>query len=69
MTDSEALRDVIAKKGIKYSFLAKEIGITPYCLKKKIDNENDFKGKEIAVISQVLSLTNKQRDNIFFANV
>lgn len=69
MTNSELLRQTIRAKGLKYSFIAQEVGITPYCLRKKIDNENDFKGREIAAISKLLSLTDKERDTIFFASV
>ncbi len=67
MTDSTALREIIKSKGIKYVYIAQELGITPYCLQRKIDNDNDFKGKEIAAISQILALSNQQRDAIFFA--
>lgn len=67
MTDSLQLRNVIKKKGYKYKFIAAELGITPYCLQKKIDNITDFKGKEIVKITSILDLSTIQRDEIFFA--
>ena len=42
MTDSVALREWIQRHGLKYNAIAAIIGITPYSLQKKIDNETDF---------------------------
>ena len=67
MTDSLKLRNEIKKRGYKYKFIAAELGITPYCLQKKIDNITDFKGKEIVKISCILELSPVLRDEIFFA--
>ncbi len=67
MTDTELLRRVIAKSGLKYQFLAAYIGITPYGLQKKIENESEFKASEIDRLSSALKLSNAMRDKIFFA--
>lgn len=69
MTDTQSLRQIIESKGLKYNSIAKEIGITPYSLQKKINSQNDFKGREIAIISNLLSLTDQQRNAIFFTTV
>ena len=42
MTNTEMLRDAIKARGLKYNYVAEQLGITPYALQKKIDNENDF---------------------------
>lgn len=68
MTDSKALRCWIAKKGLKLKAIASAIGITPYCLKKKIDNESEFKASEISVFVDVFHMTREDRDAIFFAS-
>lgn len=67
MTDSKKLREAVKKRGYKYKYIAANLGITPYCLQKKIDNITDFKGKEIVKITYILELTPQQRDEIFFA--
>lgn len=67
MTDSAALRDAVAKSGIKYRKIADEMGITAYTLQKKIDNETEFKASEIVKLSALLSLDDATRSAIFFA--
>lgn len=66
MTNTEMLRDTIKAKGLKYNYVAEQLGITPYALQKKIDNENDFWAREIYVLTSVLGLSRKERDEIFF---
>ncbi len=66
MTNTEMLRDTIKAKGLKYNYVAEQLGITPYALQKKIDNENDFWAREIYVLTSVLGLSRKERDDIFF---
>lgn len=67
MTNTKLLRDTIKSKGLKYSYIADQLSITPYGLQKKIDNESDFWAKEICILTSVLGLTRKERDDIFFA--
>ena len=68
LTDSAELRREIKERGLKYSFIAKELGLTPYGLQKKIDNLTEFKASEIDSFTKLLKLTNKRRDEIFFAS-
>ena len=65
MTDSTILKKVIQKKGQK--IIAKNLGISPSLLEKKIENRADFKASEIEGISGLLELSPKQRERIFFA--
>ena len=67
MTDSSALRNAVKKSGLKYFKIAGEMGISPYALQKKIDNETEFKASEIVKLSTLLSLTESERSEIFFA--
>lgn len=67
MTNSALFREAVAKAGIKYKFLAKSLGITPYGLQKKIDNQSEFKASEIYTASKVLNLSEQDRNSIFFA--
>lgn len=67
MTDTYELRREIEKAGIKYKFLAEQLGITTYGLQKKIENVNEFKASEIEKLSDILSLSVEKRMSIFFA--
>lgn len=67
MTDTMALRKAIEKSGLKYGRIAKEMGISPYSLQKKIDNIVEFKASEIKKLSSLLSLSDAERSSIFFA--
>ncbi|MBS7225400.1 MAG: toxin-antitoxin system, antitoxin component, Xre family protein [Clostridiaceae bacterium] len=67
MTDTKLLREAIESRGLKYKYIAEELGITPYGLQKKIENESDFKAKEILALTRILGLSRKERDRIFFA--
>lgn len=67
MTNSSRFRAVVAERGMKYKFLAQELGLSPYGLQKKIDNDSEFKASEIEKLSILLSLPKDKRDDIFFA--
>lgn len=66
MTNSARFREAVAESGVKYKFLARSLGITPYGLQKKIENKSEFKASEIYIISEVLSLSEADRNCIFF---
>lgn len=67
MTDTALFREKVQTSGLKYNFLAKNLGITTEGLRKKIKNEVEFKPSEIVVLCKLLNMTNKERDRIFFA--
>lgn len=67
MTNSEALRELVKSRGIKYKHIAGQMGITPYCLAKKIDNKVDFKASEITAFCRAIGgMSPKQQMYIFF---
>ena len=67
MTDTNALRGRIKAKGLKFNAIAEKLGITPYCLQRKINNENEFKVSEVDKLSAMLGLTLKETSAIFFS--
>lgn len=67
MTDTRLLRNVIGLNGLKYKYLADELGITAYSLQKKLENDNEFKASEIKRLAEILDLSLKEKDKIFFA--
>lgn len=68
MTNTSLLEQMIEASGYKKSYIAKQIGISAYALAMKINNESEFKAKEITIISKLLKLDLKTKDAIFFAN-
>lgn len=69
MTNTHMLRAIINEKGIKYSKIADELGISSYALQKKIENRNEFKPSEINKLCNILSIKSLQiKENIFFTN-
>lgn len=68
MTDTKRFRCAVTRAGLKYKHIAKQLGITPYGLQKKIDNKSEFKASEIHKLSQILKLADEERSQIFFAS-
>lgn len=66
MTDSKALRDWLTERGIKLKAVALKMGITPYSLSKKINNETEFKASEITIFTSEYGMSATERDKIFF---
>jgi len=67
MVNGPLFRDTVSKKGLKYQYLASEVGLSTYGLQLKIDGKNEFKASEIDKLSCVLKLSSSERDEIFFA--
>ena len=67
MTNTTLLERYIEKSGYKKSFIAKQIGISAYALAMKINNESEFKAREISILCKILNISAKDRDAIFFA--
>lgn len=67
MANSKALRKLVESRGLKYKYIAGQIGITPYCLARKIDNKVDFKAGEIVAFCRAVGgVTPEQQMLIFF---
>lgn len=69
MTDVELLERVIKERGLKYSFLAKELNLSSYGFYCKRKGLNEFTAPEIVKLSELLELTNSLRDQIFLSNL
>lgn len=67
MTNTKDLRGRIKAKGLKYKAISEILGITPYCLQRKIENENEFKVSEVDKLSSMLGLTLQETQDIFFS--
>jgi len=67
MTDTKLLRDIIKTSGLKYAHLARALGLSPFGLQKKIDNDTEFKAGEIKKLCDILRLSLEEKENVFFA--
>ncbi len=68
MTNSEELRNLIKKNGLKLKFVAESIGLSSYGFQLKIDNKKEFKTSEIVAICELLNIKSlEEKERIFFA--
>lgn len=67
MTNTEELLKLIEARGMKMNHIAKQLGLSPAGLHKKIYNEVEFKQTEIVKMCKLLDIkTWKMRELIFF---
>ena len=67
MTNTELLEQYIEKSGYKKSYLAQQIGRTPYGFALKVSNKSEFTANEIETLCKILKIGVKDRMAIFFA--
>ena len=68
MTNTELLKEIIAKSGLKLEYLANRCGITRQSLSNKITNRNIFTAEEISILCKELKIsTLTEKERIFFA--
>lgn len=68
MTDTSKLRERIMQSGLKYKYIAEQMGLTRYGLMQKINNQYDFKSSEIAMLCDILRIESlEEKEKIFFA--
>lgn len=67
MTDIARLREVLARSGFKLQFLADQLGLTRAGFYLKCEGKTEFKQTEIRDLTELLGLSQEERDRIFFA--
>lgn len=68
MTQTELLKEIISKSGLKYGYIAEKVGLTYQGLKNKIENKNLFNVEEVDKLCTILNITDvNQKEKIFFA--
>lgn len=66
MTDTEALVNLIEKSGLKYKYIANQLGISYFSLNRKINNVTEFKTSEVSKLCELLNIDSaKDKENIF----
>jgi len=67
MTDCARLQELVKSSGIKKSFIAEKMGISYQGYVKKESGKSQFLANEIAVLKDVLRLSNKEVAEIFLS--
>lgn len=66
MTDTEALVALIEKSGLKYKYIASQLGISYFSLNRKINNATEFKTSEVSKLCELLNIDSaKEKEQIF----
>ena len=69
MTDTEKLKGKIRASGLRFGYVAEQIGLTPAGFYKKMQNVTEFKASEIQKLCDILKIDDRERSSIFFASV
>lgn len=67
MVNIEALTKKIGESGMTTVFICKKSGIDQRTFYNRLHEKGDFRAKEIMGLCEVLHLSRKERDDIFFA--
>ena len=68
MEHSERLRKAFKDKGLSITFIAKKLNVDRRTVYQRLEDVGSFKAKEIEVLADLLRMSNKERDSIFFSN-
>jgi len=66
MTDTQYLDEIIEKSGLKIGYICKNLGITPKTFIEKRANRSEFTASEIKRLCEILKISTKDREKIFF---
>ena len=66
MIDSELLKEKIKDSGYRFSWLAKQLNLSPFGMRKKVNGDTEFKVSEVKNLAKLLKLNEKEREKIFF---
>lgn len=70
MTNTALLKAKIESLGLKYTYIAKCLGLSDHGLAKKINNLTEFKATEIQNLCEVLRISElEEKEQIFFATM
>lgn len=66
MIKTELLKEKIEESGYRFDWIAKQLNLSAFGMRKKVNGENEFKVSEVKKISELLNLNEKEREKIFF---
>lgn len=66
MTDIDSLNRYIEKSGLQKQFIAEKLSLSRQGLLNKLNGTREFSVKEILLLCNLLKISKKQRESIFF---
>lgn len=66
MTNSAKLKGKMVESGLNQTWVAEQLGMTIATFNYKVNNKSEFKASEIKKLSELLSLTADEVNDIFF---
>lgn len=67
MMNAELLQQTIKESGLKQKYLAKQLHLSWYGFKLKVNGTHEFVASEIAILRDLLRLDDAAFNDIFFA--
>ena len=67
MTNGKLLKEIAKAKQVTLQELAEALGLTRQGLSKKIENRSECRVSEVSKLSEILGLSEQQKQEIFFA--
>lgn len=66
MTNTELLKQKMEDSGYRFSWIAKQLNLSSYGLRKKVYGENKFYVEEMKKLCEILKINEKEKEKIFF---
>lgn len=66
--NNSLLYSKIDSSKLSKSYIAESLGLTRQGLYNKLNGESEFKGSEIKKLSDLLNLSDQEKEDIFFAD-
>lgn len=66
--NADKLNSLIEDRGLKKKYIAKKMGISEQLFYKKMAKKCNFSGEQVRIAKKILSLTDSQVVEIFFAD-
>jgi len=68
VVNTEMLNNTIKDKGVKKGWIADKMGVSRQCLYLKLQGQTPISVNEMVVLTNLLQLTDNERDIIFLSN-
>jgi len=65
MVKTDKLRELIDKSGLKFEYVAEQIGLTRFGLYKKLETGTEFKPSQVVTLCELLKIDDDLRKEIF----
>lgn len=66
MTNTELLKTLISKKGLKMKFVAEYLGLSAYGFQLKVENKQEFKISEVSALCDLLEIESLEDKEVIF---